>query len=400
MRVALVIFGDLDQPSGGYLYDQYLVSQLRRMGHHVTIASQPPALGYREQRRIGRRTLKAVRTGGSVSAAHRGSDELAIIARLTEIRPDVVVIDELNHAAVGPWLSVLRRVLPGVHITGLVHHLRSDEGGMHPRSRRWERQFLRECDSVLCNSTVTLNRVRAVAGVRKPSAVAYPGGDWAGYGRVKPSLSSSVAPAPNTRAGRTTAPRTPLRVLSVGSVIPRKNFHTVVSAVAAVPDVQLTIVGDTHVDTRYTELLRDIIAQRQLTDRVFLRGRAPADLLESEFQNADLFAVPSQYEGFGIVFLEALSRGIPVIAPTAGGARDIVRPNTDGYLVRPGSVRQVRAAIKDAADHPHKRRAMARAARERAGQFHSWERSMQGAVRFLETMAFLTGDGRDVIRTG
>ncbi|MFW5828148.1 MAG: glycosyltransferase family 4 protein [Alkalispirochaeta sp.] len=398
--MALVVFGDLDQPSGGYLYDQHLVRELRQAGHTVTIVSQPASLSYREQRRLGRRTFRAVRAGGSVSAAHRGNDDVATIARLVDIRPDLVIIDELNHAAVGPWLTALGSVLPGVHVTGLVHHLRSDEAGIHLRSRRWEREFLRGCDSFVCNSTVTLRRVRSVSGVRRPSTVAFPGGDSAGFGQggtpPTPPPGGQGTPSGEHRSNG----RRALRILSVGSVIPRKNFHTVVAAVAAVPDVQLTIVGDTRVDHRYTELLRDTITRHRVSDRVFLRGKAPADLLESEFQNSDLFAVPSQYEGFGIVFLEALSRGIPVIAPAAGGARDIVRPQTDGYLVRPGSIRQVRAAIRDAVNHPEKRRAMAHAARERARQFHSWERSMRGAVRFLETMTAISGDGTGTSRTG
>jgi len=400
MRVALVVFGDLDQPSGGYLYDQHLVRELRQEGHRVTVVSQPSALSYREQRRLGRRTFRAVQAGGSVSAEHRSTDEVATIARLAEIRPDVVIIDELNHAAVGPWLSALSSVLPGVHVTGLVHHLRSDEAGLHLRSRRWEREFLRGCDSVLCNSTVTLHRVRTVSGVRRPSTVAFPGGDAAGYGRG--AVSSTSQDRSGTSAGTAHRPqqRNQLRILSVGSVIPRKNFHTVVAAVAAVPGVQLTIIGDTGVDPGYTELLRDTITRYGVSDRVFLRGKAPADLLETEFQNAELFAVPSQYEGFGIVFLEALSRGIPVIAPSAGGARDIVRPGIDGYLVRPGSVRQVRSAIRDSVNQPEKRHAMAQAARERSRQFHSWERSMRGAVRFLETMAAVSGDETGTLRSG
>ncbi|HKK48018.1 MAG TPA: glycosyltransferase, partial [Alkalispirochaeta sp.] len=96
----------------------------------------------------------------------------------------------------------------------------------------------------------------------------------------------------------------------------------------------------------------------------------------------------------------ALSRGIPVIAPAAGGARDIVRPGIDGYLVRSGSVRQVRSAIRDSVNHPEKRHAMAQAARERSRQFHSWERSMRGAVRFLETMAAVSGDETGTLRSG
>ncbi|MFO8042587.1 MAG: glycosyltransferase family 4 protein [Alkalispirochaeta sp.] len=409
MRVALVIFGDLDQPSGGYLYDQRLVRSLRAAGHRVTVVSQPPDLTYRRQRRLGRRTLRAVRAGGSVSAEHRGTDDLATIARLTEVRPDLVIIDELNHAAVGPWLSALASVLPGVHVTGLVHHLRSDEAGAPRRSRRWEREFLRGCDSFLCNSSVTLGRVQRVSGVRRPSAVAFPGGDSAGYGRgdgtpsPRPSSPSGprLTPAGTIGSSSTAARRNSLRLLSVGSVIPRKNFHTVVDAVASMPEVHLSIVGDTNVDTRYTELLREKISRHRISDRVVLRGRVPVDLLESEFENADLFAVPSQYEGFGIVFLEALSRGIPVIAPAAGGARDIVRPRTDGYLVRPGSVRQVRRAISEILDHPETLTAMSRAARQRSEQFHSWERSMAGAVRFLETVAAapVSDGGRGAFRS-
>ena len=381
MRVSMIVFGDLDQPSGGYLYDQHLARALRGAGHEVSVVSQPTGLSYRNQVRLGRDTRRAITRRRRGDARHAHPD-LGTLSRLVQSRPDLVVVDELNHAAVAPWLRDVRRVIPDVPVVGLVHHLRSDEGGVHRLSRRRERRSLRGCDAWLCNSTVTMRRVQRVSGVRRSSAVAFPGGDASGYGHGTGDVPAVHPVKATTAPGRPA----PLRVLAVGSLIPRKNLHVLLRAAAAVPAVELSIVGDRRVAPRYAESLARLIERHRMADRVALRGRVPSDMLEAEFRAAHLFAVPSRYEGFGIVYLEAMSRGVPVIASRAGGARDIVRHGRDGFLVPPGSVRAVRQTLERLAADRGTLAHLGTAARQRAAGFHTWERSMAGAVRFLESI--------------
>jgi glycosyltransferase involved in cell wall biosynthesis len=58
--------------------------------------------------------------------------------------------------------------------------------------------------------------------------------------------------------------------------------------------------------------------------------------LAALLEGGHLLAVPSQYEGFGIVYLEAMGFGLPPLASAAGGARDLIRHGDNGYLIQPG----------------------------------------------------------------
>lgn len=367
IHAALVVFGTLDQPSGGFLYDRHLVSALEAAGHRVSVVSQPPGLSYRAQRRLGRPSHPV---GGTLAGT------------LAELAPDLILIDELNHAAVAGHLPAVRRGLPTVPTAAIVHHLRCDEGSVHRLSRRREARFLRSCDAWLCNSLPTLRRAGVVSGTRRSSAVVYPAGTGAGYGPSEPVTGSAP------RIDR--PPTDTLRVVSVGTVIPRKRIDWVIRAMASLTGVSLDVVGDTAVDPSYAARLRRLVERRGLADRVRFHGRVGSAALDRMLREADLLAVPSRHEGFGIVYLEAMTRGVPVIASAAGGARDIVRPKVDGYLVSPRrllSVRALRRAFRDARDDRPGLAAMARAARRRAQRFPDWQDSMAGAVRFLETVA-------------
>jgi glycosyltransferase involved in cell wall biosynthesis len=410
MRVALVVFGSLDQPSGGYLYDRYLTEGLRQAGHEVEIVSQPPGLSYREQCRLGRGVRRT-----ALGSARPGEPAAGIIQTITDIAPDLLIVDELNHAAVSPWLPHLQAALPSLVTVGLVHHLRSDEVGTARLARRRERGFLRRCDGWICNSGPTLARVRRVSGAERSSAVVHPGGETAGYGGGTDGEPAGTAGPPPQGEPLGTAGHPPqgdpletagpppqgesategppsqgepaLRLLSVGSVIPRKNLHLLIRAVKAFPGVALSIVGDATVDPRYTARLRREIAAAHLADRVVMRGRLSPGRLEEEYRSAGVMALPSQHEGFGIVFLEALARGVPVIAPRRGGVLDIVTPGVEGFLVRPGSVRAIRRVLREILADPRRIAGMRTAARRRATRFHSWSRTMAGAVSFLEVVA-------------
>ncbi len=366
MKVGIVLFGDLTEPSGGYVYDRHAVEALTRAGHEVTIVSQPAGLTYREQRRLGRR-----------EAAHLTD---GVCERIVEQAFDMLIIDELNHAATQPWLRTLRRRVSDTPIVALVHHLRADEG----LSRRWSRgveaRFLRCCDAWLCNSTVTLRRVYATAGTVRASGVSFPGVGEAGYTE---GPGASLRNDSALRGGRELEEGA-LRLLFVGTLIPRKNLTVLLRAVARVPDVTLRIVGDTTHDRRYTGRVTRLIRRLGLARRATLCGRLDSRRLVAAYRWADLFAAPSRYEGFGIVYLEAMAHGLPVIASRAGGAKDLVTHGRDGFLVPPSSPRAIAATLKRLCADRASVAQLGKAAGRRAARHESWERSMDGAVRFLE----------------
>lgn len=360
MTVVLVIFGALDRRSGGFRYDSELADALRRRGHRVRVVSQRWSPRYTEQLAQGR--------------------DRAWVDEVTSASPDLVLVDELNHASTAAGLPELRRRLgPSVPITAIVHHLRSDERPGRVRGRREERRFLRRCDAWLCNGITTLTRVTAVSRTIRSSAVVMPGRDDP---RIIPS---AIRDSPS-REGIESS-ESGLRVLAVGTPEPRKNLDALIRAIAAVPAASLTVVGSLEVDPAYVRRLKRVIARLRVAHRVTLRGRVTDGELARCYRDHQVFALPSRYEGFGIVYLEAMERGLPVIATSRGGARDLVRHGVDGFLVDPRSSGAIAAAILALATDPNLRRRLGESARNRAVSLPTWSRAMDGAVCFLEAIA-------------
>ncbi len=129
-------------------------------------------------------------------------------------------------------------------------------------------------------------------------------------------------------------------VLTVGGVKPRKGTHVLVEAFARVrervPDAQLVVVGS-HGGS-YAQQLQERIAALGLTDAVHFTGVISEEALRGWYQHADVFALPSlnvgaQFEGFGLVFLEAGACGLPVVGTSGSGVAEAVRDGETGLLV-------------------------------------------------------------------
>lgn len=146
----------------------------------------------------------------------------------------------------------------------------------------------------------------------------------------------------------------PPRLLTVGYVKPRKGYHTLVDALALLKKKGMTVhadlVGRMEMDG-YVERLKETIAKEGLDRDVRLLGRIPQLELDALYADADLFVLPSEhdglaFEGLGLVFLEALGRGVPVIGAKESGAEDIIQEDANGRLVPPGDARALAAAIE------------------------------------------------------
>ena len=103
-------------------------------------------------------------------------------------------------------------------------------------------------------------------------------------------------------------------------------------------------------------------------------GFLPNDRLQERFARAAVVAVPSHREGFGVVCLEAMAHGRPVVASAVGGLRDLVVDGKTGILVEPRDRAALRAALERLLGDPGLRARLGAAARERAATEFSWER--------------------------
>ena len=179
----------------------------------------------------------------------------------------------------------------------------------------------------------------------------------------------------------------PLSILSVGSITERKGHDVLIKALALIKDApwQLTIVGPQNFDPTHFSKLTDLCRELGLSDRItFLDGLSGKEL-SNEYAKADIFALASRYEGYGMAYAEAIVRGIPVIGTTAGAIPDTV-PLDAGILVAADDVDAFSKALASLLNDPllrHKKHLGALAVEP---DFPTWSGSAKKFLEILERL--------------
>jgi glycosyltransferase involved in cell wall biosynthesis len=316
MRVGLLIYGDMNSLSGGYLYNRKLVAYLQDHGEQVEIISLPQQRYWRHLTDNFRRSL---------------------IRRIAAARLDILIQDELAH----PSLFYLNRHLD-VPVVALIHLLSSFDNRPWYSAwlyRRVETRYLRSVRGLIANSQTTLEQTRTLLDDRLPPyCVAVPAGD----------RFADTAPDDQPLSGRNLSQPGPLRILAVGNVIRRKGLHVLLRALAELParDFQVSVAGRLDMEPGYVRQIKKQIETAQLQDRVSLLGPQADQALAALYRRHHLMVLPSSYESYGIVYVEAQQFGLPVIGTTFGAAREIIRPGWNGYLIEPEDSRQLAGLLK------------------------------------------------------
>jgi len=138
------------------------------------------------------------------------------------------------------------------------------------------------------------------------------------------------------------------RVLFVGRLVEEKGVIHLLRAISLLPEgaksrIQVDIVGE---GTEKSVLI-DEANKLGINSLVNFIGRVPNDELPVFFQRADVFVGPSLFEGQGIVFLEAMACGLPVIASDVGGISEIIQSGENGVLVPPGDANKLSIALNE-----------------------------------------------------
>ncbi|MBI2170425.1 MAG: glycosyltransferase [Chloroflexi bacterium] len=124
-------------------------------------------------------------------------------------------------------------------------------------------------------------------------------------------------------------------ILYVGRLDPIKGLEVLMHTLPQLEtckDVQLLVVGGSQEDAEY-QRLKQLSSQLGLAERIEFLGSQQHESLPSYYQAADVCVVPSYYESFGLVALEAMACGTPVVASRVPGLQTIMRDNRSGYLV-------------------------------------------------------------------
>ncbi|QEV30764.1 glycosyltransferase family 1 protein [Streptomyces coeruleorubidus] len=174
------------------------------------------------------------------------------------------------------------------------------------------------------------------------------------------------------------APRGPYphRLLQLGRLVPRKGAAVAVAALARLPGTELVVVGgppaDRLDDDPEVRRLRGIARDAGVADRVRFTGAVPSEQVPPLLRSADVVVCPADYEPFGIVPLEAMACGVPVVASAVGGQLDTVADPGTGRLVPPRDPEALARAVAGLLADPAARAACGAAGRRRVLGRYGW----------------------------
>lgn len=180
------------------------------------------------------------------------------------------------------------------------------------------------------------------------------------------------------------------RIVSVGRMVPRKGFATMIEAMPSIVDAELVIVGGPaaeHLDADpEVRRLRALAAELGVADRVRFTGSLARKDMPALLRSADVVACTPWYEPFGIVPLEAMGCGVPVVASAVGGMLDTVVHDVTGKLVTPQRPRECAEAVTTILRDSFLRRSLGLAGRDRACARYSWDRVAADSLRIYERL--------------
>ncbi|WP_336696441.1 glycosyltransferase [Curtobacterium sp. USHLN213] len=186
------------------------------------------------------------------------------------------------------------------------------------------------------------------------------------------------------------------RILTASRLVRRKGVGTTIAALAALVhegrDVELVVVGGAGVagadlpdDPEYQRL--DALARSLgVRDHVTFRGQLGQHDMPAVYRSADVVVCAPWYEPFGIVPLEAMACGRPVVASSVGGLIDTVVEDATGLHVPPRDEHAVAAAVGGLLDDPGRRAQYGRAGRERAESRYTWQKVAADSERAYERL--------------
>jgi glycosyltransferase involved in cell wall biosynthesis len=333
VAVAFAVPGSLDTPTGGYSYDRRVIAELATLGCEAQIVD----LG----------------TGFPRPSPQTRATAHKLMAQTPRGRP--MVVDGLALGVLPEAAAVLSASRP---LIALVHHPLALETGLSVAEadalRNSERTALASVRCAIVTSPATARILASDYGMAPDRVtVALPGTD-------------PVAPSRRNREGS-------LTLLAVGSIVPRKGYDLLLAALATLADRpwHLTIVGDRDRSPETTQKLSAQIEALHLDRRVTLAGAVPAARLGEFYARADVFVLPSRFEGYGMAFAEAMAHGLPIIGTTAGAIPETVPPDA-GILIPPDDAEALAAALRRLATDACERARLGSGAREAATRLPTW----------------------------
>jgi glycosyltransferase involved in cell wall biosynthesis len=343
-RIALLTLGDPFRLSGGYLYHLRMAAMAPRHGYQVCFFTLP-------DRRFPAPALSA---------------DWAL-KRMRSWHADAMVLDSI----VAAYLAFAPT---GSRATPIIGSLHQPPGGIgHKRLRsvvqaRMDLQAYGRCHLLIAASELLAGQLEAFGISRAKIRVVPPGKVTA----------PAVGPPQDLRLGRKTA------ALCVANWLPAKGILDLINALQDLPSdyTTLHLVGDPSVDADYARLVWERLEHPSVGDRVVVHGAVSPANVASFYCDADFFVLPSYNEAFGTAFGEAMAAGLPVIGWRTGNLPHLAT-SKEAFLLEPGSVEELSAALERVSLDQNLRHRMGRAALARSAAMPTWEES---GSRFFEAV--------------
>lgn len=343
-KAAFAIPGDMNTLTGGYIYERRLLEGLRAQGRDVDY----------------------IQLGASFPnpSAIDMADAAARLTALPADRP--LILDGLVFGSINT--QILSRVQAPV--VAMVHHPLAHETGLEVQQR--DHLFRTERDN--------LTQVAHVM-VPSPHTAALLASDYA----VARDRITIVRPGTDRPVGKAAQSAPPL-ILSVGIQHPRKGHDILLRALSLLlhQNWQAIIVGSRY-DPNHAQDLDTLHASLGLAGRVRFAGRVSGDELAQHYRTASVFALATRYEGYGIVFDEALSYGLPIVSCQTGAVPDTV-PASAGLLVPPEDPGAFAQALELLLTDPVLRDNKARSSVAFGTALPSWAETAQSAGAVLDRL--------------
>jgi glycosyltransferase involved in cell wall biosynthesis len=203
------------------------------------------------------------------------------------------------------------------------------------------RHMLNSADAIVGQSNDTIRHVKEIYGVNRATELIPLGID-------------RPVPATNATRAEFGLPEDAFVMLTIGRVVPRKSSVQLVEALikSGLPQAHLLIVGDGP----DAVAVRNTAQTAGVADRVHLLGYVTEEQKARALAVADIFVSSSQHEGFGLVFLEAMAAGLPVVCYDRGGQTDFLKTPDTGYVVKLNDLEAFTRAVIDLATREDERR--------------------------------------------
>lgn len=336
--LAFVVPGRIDQLTGGYVYDRHIIEELRARGRSVTVIELDFTEPHKE--------FAALR------------DEMTVI------------IDGLALPSLAEEIAAEAGRL---RLVALIHGPVAAEAGLAPAAAKQaaaiEAALLARVRGVLCPSRNTAAAV-ASYGIAAERIIVVP-----------PGTAQPSPPVP-PRHGPVRA------LLCVANLLPRKGHAVLIEALTQLRDLDWTLlcIGSMRRDPTTVQEVRRKISAAGLEARITLAGEQPPEAVGDACRAADLFVLPSFYEGYGMVYAEAMAHGLPIVATCAGAIPETV-PSGAGLLVPPGNPMALAEALRAVIDDWALAARLAAGSRAAGTRLPDWRQAAEQWERALDLYA-------------